>query len=137
MNIILIPGAARSGRQICLSHRQLLVILLVGVVLLPAVLGIVSFRIHDMLRRHSGGEDQFELYAKELMHQARSIETAKLDASANLDTLTRRMGQIQAQLLRLNALGGRLTRMASLDDHEFSFETEVAQGGPETNTDAG
>jgi murein DD-endopeptidase MepM/ murein hydrolase activator NlpD len=47
------------------------------------------------------------------------------------------MGQLQAQVLRLNALGGRLTRMAGLDQREFNFDSEVAQGGPEAAAAAG
>jgi murein DD-endopeptidase MepM/ murein hydrolase activator NlpD len=36
-------------------------------------------------------------------------------------------------VLRLNALGGRLTRMANLDRREFNFDMDVAQGGPESD----
>jgi murein DD-endopeptidase MepM/ murein hydrolase activator NlpD len=70
-------------------------------------------------------------YGKELAVQARSIERAKEEAATHLNALARRMGQLQAQVLRLNALGGRLSHMAGLDSREFNFDAEVAQGGPE------
>jgi murein DD-endopeptidase MepM/ murein hydrolase activator NlpD len=38
--------------------------------------------------------------------------------------------------LRLNALGGRLTRMAGLDAREFNFSVEAAMGGPEKAGDS-
>jgi murein DD-endopeptidase MepM/ murein hydrolase activator NlpD len=38
---------------------------------------------------------------------------------------------MQAQVIRLNALGQRLTRIADLDSGEFDFSNPPAQGGPE------
>jgi murein DD-endopeptidase MepM/ murein hydrolase activator NlpD len=136
MNIILVPDKA-GGTHACFSHRHLLVIGLVGGVFLPAFLGYVSYQAHDIVRRHGDSGDQMALYAKELARQSHAIGAAKQDAAVHLNALARRMGQLQAQVLRLNALGGRLTRMAGLDHREFNFDTEVAQGGPETGAAAG
>jgi murein DD-endopeptidase MepM/ murein hydrolase activator NlpD len=133
MNIIIISEGIRKGRAACLSHRQFLLILLVGGVLLPITLGFVSFRIHELLTRNADPEDKIAAYAKELAQQKRSLDLAKRDAAIHLNALTRRMGQLQAQVLRLNGLGGRLTRMAGLDRREFNFDTDVPQGGPEND----
>jgi murein DD-endopeptidase MepM/ murein hydrolase activator NlpD len=38
---------------------------------------------------------------------------------------------MNARIIRLDALGRRLTEMADLDDGEFDFDTEPAMGGPE------
>jgi murein DD-endopeptidase MepM/ murein hydrolase activator NlpD len=137
MNIIIISEGIRKGRAACLSHRQLLLIVLVGGVLLPILLGFVSFRIHELITRHSAPEDRIAAYSKELAQQKRSLEMAKREASTHLNALTRRMGQLQAQVLRLNGLGSRLTRMAGLDRREFNFDVDVAQGGPETGGSGG
>lgn len=67
----------------------------------------------------------------ELDQQRRDIEQAKRTAEENLDALALRMGQMQAHVMRLDALGQRLTHMAGLDDGEFDFENPPAQGGPE------
>ena len=48
-----------------------------------------------------------------------------------LEDLAARVGQVNAQMLRLNALGKRLTEMAHLDKGEFNFDALPAQGGPE------
>jgi murein DD-endopeptidase MepM/ murein hydrolase activator NlpD len=48
-----------------------------------------------------------------------------------LADLVARVGQVNAQILRLNALGKRLTEMAHLDKGEFNFDAPPAQGGPE------
>jgi murein DD-endopeptidase MepM/ murein hydrolase activator NlpD len=131
MNIILVPGNAASGKSSCLSHRHLLLIILLGGLLLPVLLGFLTYRINALIERHGAAPDQLSHYGTELAAQARAIEVAKQEAATHLNALARRLGQLQAQVLRLNALGGRLTHMAGLDAREFSFEAEVAQGGPE------
>ncbi len=131
MNIIFVPGNAGSGRSSCLPHRHLLLILLIGGLVLPVFLGVLSYRIHALLARERAVPEILQRYGQELALQARAVEAAKTEAATHLNALARRLGQLQAQVLRLNALGGRLTRMAGLDAREFNFEAEVAQGGPE------
>ncbi|GAA0920953.1 M23 family metallopeptidase [Rothia nasimurium] len=53
------------------------------------------------------------------------------DAQRELNALAVKLGQLQAQSIRLNALGERLTQVGKLDDGEFNFNEEPAQGGPE------
>jgi murein DD-endopeptidase MepM/ murein hydrolase activator NlpD len=53
-----------------------------------------------------------------------------------LEDLAARVGQANAQILRLNALGRRLTKIAHLDKGEFNFDEPPAQGGPEEVVDA-
>lgn len=137
MNIIVIPEGIRKGPTTSLSHRHLLLILLIGGLVLPVFLGFLTFRIHALLERASAAPDQLSRYAEELAVQSRAIEAAKGEAATHLNALALRLGQLQAQVLRLNALGGRLTQMAGLDAREFNFEAEVAQGGPEAGAASG
>lgn len=130
MNIILVPGKSGRSGSACLSHRHLLVIFLVGVIVLPVLFGVLTFRIQALLEKHAGGNERIAQYAKELAAQSQVIEQAKAEAATHLNALALRMGQLQAQVLRLNALGGRLTHMAGLDAREFNFDTDVPQGGP-------
>lgn len=48
----------------------------------------------------------------------------------NIDWLTRKVGKLEAHILRIEALGLRLSELANLDENEFDFGNEVAQGGP-------
>lgn len=48
----------------------------------------------------------------------------------SMDTLAMRLGQMQAQLLRLDGLGARLAKMTGMKPQEFSFGQVPAQGGP-------
>ena len=47
-----------------------------------------------------------------------------------MDALAVRIGQMQAQLLRLDTLGARLAKMSGMKPQEFNFEQAPAQGGP-------
>lgn len=49
----------------------------------------------------------------------------------NINALTARLGALQAQVIRLNALGKRLVDMAGLQKGEFDFGAPPPQGGPE------
>jgi murein DD-endopeptidase MepM/ murein hydrolase activator NlpD len=48
-----------------------------------------------------------------------------------VDALALRIGTLDAQLLRLNALGKRLTDLANIRSSEFDFDKDPPQGGPE------
>ena len=131
MNIILIPNSRHGkGRNATLTSRHLILIALVIFVVLPVFLGILTFKIKDMLS--GGGADSLLIsQRRELAAQRMEITDAKRNAEAHLNALAQRLGQLQAQVMRLNALGGRLTRMAGLDPREFNFSADAAMGGPE------
>ncbi len=54
------------------------------------------------------------------------------DSSAELDSIAMRVGQMQAEIIRINALGQRLVEMSGLDGDEFNFlQPAPSGGGPE------
>jgi murein DD-endopeptidase MepM/ murein hydrolase activator NlpD len=59
------------------------------------------------------------------------VAKVKADAQRDIDALAVKLGQLQAQSVRLNALGERLTQVGKLDDGEFNFSEDPGQGGPE------
>jgi murein DD-endopeptidase MepM/ murein hydrolase activator NlpD len=68
-----------------------------------------------------------------LRHQA-SMQQAQLDATRaqaqrEVNALAARLGELQAEANRLNALGERLTRTGQLADGEFDFDQPVGVGG--------
>ncbi|NCC28838.1 MAG: M23 family metallopeptidase [Gammaproteobacteria bacterium] len=52
-------------------------------------------------------------------------------AADDLDVIASRVGEMQAELLRLNALGERLVRMSGLNPEEFDFTDPPPRGGAE------
>lgn len=69
--------------------------------------------------------------AVELNEQRENIETIRQANEDTLDALAIRIAQMNARIVRLDALGRRLTDMANLDDGEFDFSAPPALGGPE------
>jgi len=85
------------------------------------------------------GEDELEYLAawQDITRQQQEqIAAARSAAQADLDALTLRIGQMQAQMLRLNALGERLVSRGSLDTGEFDFSTVPAVGGPQDSLES-
>ena len=69
--------------------------------------------------------------ADELEWQRGSIDTIRRSNEDTLDALAIRSAQLNARVIRLDALGRRLTSMADLEDSEFDFDSSPALGGPE------
>jgi murein DD-endopeptidase MepM/ murein hydrolase activator NlpD len=67
----------------------------------------------------------------ELQIQREGIQSIRQGNEDTLDALAIRMAQMNARIIRLDALGRRLTDMADLEDGEFNFNTAPALGGPE------
>ncbi|MHB8741782.1 MAG: M23 family metallopeptidase [Sulfuricaulis sp.] len=131
MNIILVPNSRHGqGRNTTLSQRHLILIALIVFVVLPVLFGILAYYAQGLLSTDSV-DAQLSAERRELAAQRTMITEAKHNAETHLDALARRLGQLQAQMMRVNALGSRLTRMAGLDAREFDFSTDAAMGGPE------
>ena len=54
------------------------------------------------------------------------------EADASIDALSSRIGLLQAHVMRIDALGRKLVKMASIDKTEFDFDSPPALGGPES-----
>lgn len=132
MNIILVPGSRHGkGNNISLSSRQAILLALTLFLFLPVTIGVVAYKLQDLFAEQTDELAQINMQKRELAAQRAAINEARREAVTHLNALAQRMGQMQAQVLRLNALGSRLTRMAGLDPREFNFSADPAMGGPE------
>jgi len=68
---------------------------------------------------------------RELLEQRVLVARSKEDAEMGLDALARRVGRLQAHMMRLDAVGQRLIASTGLPADEFDFAHDPAQGGPE------
>jgi murein DD-endopeptidase MepM/ murein hydrolase activator NlpD len=130
VNIILIPNSVGKGRHLCLGPQHVLILGIVLLLVLPVTIGFTAYEINGLLtRRHDPASilNRYQRFDSEYS----AVDSARREAAAHLDALAQRVGYLQAQMMRLNALGSRLTRMAGLDRREFNFNEEPAVGGPE------
>jgi murein DD-endopeptidase MepM/ murein hydrolase activator NlpD len=130
MNVVIFGKGFGKPRQIHLSGRESA---LIGV-LVSAVIGCAMFGIGYLYSAQTGsGVSQYEAstLSEELIVQKGEIARTRQETEDTLDALAIRIGQMNARVIRLDALGRRLTEMADLEDGEFDFDSEPAIGGPE------
>jgi murein DD-endopeptidase MepM/ murein hydrolase activator NlpD len=71
--------------------------------------------------------------ARALVQQRQTIQAARGQLDGQVDALAARVGTLNAQLIRLDALGKRLTEVAGLDRGEFDFDKAPPAGGPDAD----
>lgn len=72
-----------------------------------------------------------ESWSATIAQQKKEIDQARQVAESRVEALTIRAAELQARLVRLDALGERLVSMAKLEDGEFDFSQAPGLGGPE------
>src|ERR1700720_1580988 len=66
-----------------------------------------------------------------LADQKVQIAELKQQLQLRVDAMAMRLGEVNAHVIRLDALGRRLTEMADIDSREFNFDRDPPSGGPE------
>jgi murein DD-endopeptidase MepM/ murein hydrolase activator NlpD len=66
-----------------------------------------------------------------LAEQKRQITELRQQLQLRVDAMAMRLGEMNAHVIRLDALGKRLTEMADIDSREFNFDLSPPSGGPE------
>jgi len=110
-----------------MGQWRLLGVMLLVLVLLP---GAVMYAGFNMGKNHAQSHLLPDDWETEMMQSREEIAEVARTARENMNALTLRLGQLQAQASRLNALGRRLVEAGKLDSSEFDFTNPPAQGGP-------
>jgi len=69
-------------------------------------------------------------WRERLAEQQQRVAEIRRQADAESQAVGKQLAQMQARLLRMEALGARVTEVADLDEGEFSFGEPAPQGGP-------
>jgi murein DD-endopeptidase MepM/ murein hydrolase activator NlpD len=131
MNVLFLTKCHTRSRCLSLGRNGVIVALIAVFVILPLVGGLAGYHFGVVSTEPHALS---VTWAREMQAQREAIDEAKRVAEENLNALALRLGQMQAHVIRLDALGQRLTRMAKLEDGEFDFENPPGQGGPVTST---
>lgn len=116
MNIILVSSRWAGARSIYLGGKQiaLLILLFISLVVMAgAGVRYMLMRIAPSGTALAGQSVQSSIYER-----------------SNLDALAVKLGEMQARIQRLDALGGRLVKLTGMKPSEFQFDQAPAQGGP-------
>ncbi len=125
MHIILVSNRLATAKSISLSTRHLLL----GLALLAATVVALSSSMVYLAVRHAA-EVKLPLVQRLLLSaQEQQAQNAKAFMRENLNAMAVRLGQMQAQLIRLDALGERLSKLAGIMPQEFRMNEPPGRGG--------
>ena len=135
MNVIVFSKRLGRARQFELGRPLALTVTLATIVTVLA--GVLFAGVQ--LGRSSLFEPATQVadWGRKLETQRQQVLETKQELQNHLDALATRVGQMNAHVIRLDALGRRLTEMAHLDKGEFNFDTVPAVGGPEALMEGG
>mgnify|MGYP000064086780 CR=1 FL=1 len=133
MNIIFVGRSHGKSQTIQLDNRHLVIIGL-SVLLMLVFLFFAGFQarllLSDVEVESVLSGDMIAQWDEKIAGQTIELKNLKRSSQEKVDALTLRMGDMQARLLRLDALGQRLTEVAKLKNGEFDFSASPALGGP-------
>ena len=128
MNIIVMTGGSSRVRTVAFGGLQL------GLLALAAAIAIVALAaaLHYFALRHAVATDA--PYLRPLLSSLQAHESARVNAYLrdSLNTMGSKLGELQARLVRLDALGDRLTKVAGLKPQDFMFDRAPGQGGADS-----
>ncbi|TXI20150.1 MAG: M23 family metallopeptidase [Nitrosomonas sp.] len=125
MNIILISNKSKQAKKITLTKKHFILsisVLSLLIVTLALGLNFISLRYADRI-------DTPALRAVLVNPQEERHRKIQTHLQDNLNIMASKLGQMQAQLLRLDALGERLAESSGFKPQDFSFNTLPGQGG--------
>ncbi len=126
MDIILISNRFAKARSITLARTHLMLAVMLGIGLFLASVLAAQY----VIVRFQPGALNGEMRAWLASAQAEGQQKQQAYLREGLDTMAMRLGQMQAQLVRLDTLGARLAKLSGMKPQEFAFDQAPAQGGP-------
>ncbi|MBV1906726.1 MAG: M23 family metallopeptidase [Pseudomonadales bacterium] len=127
MRIILFKETEGRARSFSLSRNVILSCLLV---VLAGFAG-NAFILYKLANEDLLDAQTIAIYKAEMGEYGRVVEVLKEQSSVEMAAVGRRLAIMQARLLRMEALGERVTEVAKIDQSEFRFNETPALGGPE------
>jgi len=126
MNIILVSSRLAKARSITLGKPHILFFMLLLCVLVLVAATALQYTLVHYAPAVLGTD------ARALLINEQNEERQKQQSymHSSLDAMAAKLGQMQAQLQRLDTLGGRLAKLTGMKPQEFMFDQPPAQGGP-------
>lgn len=132
MNVIIVSKFLRSPKKLAFDNPKVVAgtaAILLSVLSITFMAGFVS------RGANGAAESEIAQLKTQLSQQQKALASAREDAQREINAVAARVGELQAQANRLNALGERLTRDGKISDGEFKFDRTPGMGGDETVSD--
>lgn len=129
MRIILLKESGRAKGNV--RALQLTGLHLAGTAFLSAALfAALTVFLVTWYRPVAAGEELVAQWRQRLAEQREELDTLRARSTAESQAVGRQLAAMQARLMRMEALGTRVTEVAELEEGEFSFDEAPAVGGP-------
>lgn len=129
MNIILVSNGLSKVRSFTLGTPQLAML---GLGMFLSVISLAVL-LHYFSLRYAVVNDSPYLRTLLMSLQAQENERTQSYLRDRLNTMASKVGELQARLLRVDALGERLTKVAGLKPQDFMFDRAPGRGGAESS----
>lgn len=129
MNITIFHKGRCGVRHLKPSCKQVYLAAFAVFIGLPTLTGMAAWKFAQHQYLQTGREQASAAWLEELEVQRQALADARANAEQQMNALTAKLGAVQAQAMRLDALGGRLTQMAGLEPAEFAFDAAPGFGG--------
>lgn len=125
MQIILLRTRSTAARSLTLTHRHLLLATLLFIAAVVASAFLLSY----FTFRHAA-DIKFS-FVRGIFSSATQDDSSKQDKfiKENLAAMATKLGAMEAQLMRLDALGERVQGLAGVKPEEFNFKDAPGRGG--------
>jgi murein DD-endopeptidase MepM/ murein hydrolase activator NlpD len=130
MNVVIFGNGFGKARQVSLSGRACIAIAAGFAAVLISAAFAGGYRV-STLTGSGVSLNEVARLNEDLNSQREAINVTRQKTEDTLDALAISIGQMNARVIRLDALGRRLIDMADLADGEFDFDAAPAFGGPE------
>jgi murein DD-endopeptidase MepM/ murein hydrolase activator NlpD len=124
MQIIILSKKGRKALHFSFAQKSLLI----AIVATPILLGVVFYLMSSFSSGLSPSAKATTI-GGEVLSQRSDLDRLREKTRNTLDGMALKVGQMQAQLIRLNAVGEHLAKKAHFDAPEFDFDKVPAQGG--------
>ena len=134
MKLIFLPGPGAESTTLDssrLAHKAIGLMML----LLPFMAGAGLIWVVSVSERSELGQQMLSQWRLQLAQQESLVSQAQTQIIDELSGITLQVAELEARIIRLDALGEQVATKAELNNGEFDFSLRPALGGPKIETD--
>ena len=129
MKLIFLPGPAAESTTLDsakFAHKAICLMALLS----PFMAGAGLVWLLSVSERSELGQQMLSQWRAQLSQQESLVNQAQTQIIDELSGITLQVAELEARIIRLDALGEQIATKAQLDDGEFDFSLRPALGGP-------
>jgi hypothetical protein len=136
MNIIIVAKPFSTPRVVRFGSLRSYAVVAAAATTVLAVIAGMGILVGAKWVAPSQAQVELDEARARISAQHGELDEVRQAVARDIDAIAIRVGRLQAEASRLNALGDRLAKVGKLDDGEFDFTGEPALGGPAATTQA-